>query len=115
AGQALHRKLVPHRRTGLRRLGRAGTALGRLSEREGGVIRKHQRPGTPAVASEIIKETAAHRALRRKGTTTSMRPSSSPSGGIGVLPTTTSVSGMSSRSFSPSTKKWWCWDTLVSK
>jgi SH3-like domain-containing protein len=33
------RNLVPHRRCRLRRLGRAGAALGRLPEREGGVTR----------------------------------------------------------------------------
>ena len=39
-GQAMHRKVVPHRRPGLRRLDRAGAALGRLSEREGGVAER---------------------------------------------------------------------------
>ena len=35
--QAVQRQLVPDHRRRLRRLGRAGAALGRLSEREGGV------------------------------------------------------------------------------
>ena len=36
-GEDLHRHLVPHHRLRLRRLDRAGAALGRLSGREGGV------------------------------------------------------------------------------
>ena len=36
-GEALHRELVPRHRPGLRRLDPAGAAVGRLSEREGGV------------------------------------------------------------------------------
>ena len=41
-GEALQRGLVPRDRAGLRRLGPAGAAVGRLSEREGGVSRRRR-------------------------------------------------------------------------
>ena len=42
--EALPGRLVPPRRRGLRRLDRANAAVGRLSEREGGVVPKNKMP-----------------------------------------------------------------------
>ncbi len=110
--QILQWQLVPVQRQRLRRLYPARTAVGRLSEREGGVGPKAAPPnppikkaGTgPAIATTIVFITGAQR-FRRSRTTTSTRAISKPSGAVGVLPTMTSASGISSTSSSPSTKK----------
>ena len=72
-----------HRRSGLRRLGRAGAALGRLSEREGGVIRNGRSPTSSERQRDALANRRIHkpewivqRPLRRSRTTTSMRATS---------------------------------------
>ena len=123
--QALQRQLVPHHRRGLRRLDRAGAAVGRLSGREGGLDASDCRR-TPARsragrfhprecrmhprevgASYDRRATLEQRqsfasAAPRRRCARPRSPRARPAG----LSTITSVSGMSTSSFSPSTKKW---------
>ena len=106
--QVLQRRMVSIQRQRLRWLCAPGASVGRLSERESGVIPAKAK--CPALGRARI--TAWHLAIkerdqlfRRSRTTTSTRAISKPSGGVGVFPTVTSASGISNTSSSPSTKK----------
>ena len=108
--EALQGRLVPPRRRRLRRLDRAGAAVGRLSEREGGLNNK-------CPAERGIKLQTRMRSARLAqphhdvdaGDLVALRR------GRQLVDASTSAFGMSTSAFSPSTKKWWWSETLVSK
>ena len=101
-GEALQRRLVPPHRRRLRRLDRAGAPVGRLSERKGRVAEMHDAPPrrgieSPRLASSALACSAAP--PRRRGRSRSLPARAASCRRI------TSAPGMSTSSFSPSTKK----------